>query len=1206
MLLRKLELYGFKSFADRTEFVFEPGLTAILGPNGCGKSNVVDAIRWILGEQSAKSLRGNEMLDVVFSGTATRKSLGYAEASLSIDNTSRRLPIDYDEVCVTRRLYRSGESEYFLNKQPCRLKDIRELFMDTGIGMDAYSVIEQGKVDILLQANAQDRRAIFEEAAGISKYKAKKKAALSKLERVEQDLLRVQDILQEVQKQIRSIERQASKARRFQALTEELRSKELSVLLHQYHEAKGRAEALRTALECLSRERDSLAAAWQRVEAEVVEKETKAIELDRQIAALQAADSQAHAKISQAEAAIAMNRDRIRELESAEERLQAEIEQAATRKEQVEHEVAELSAQVEAAQNEIAAAEAALTSEQSRAHQGAEQLAAVARCIEEQRTAIVDILQHRSSVQNELNTVRNGQQSLGAEGKRLAERGEAIERELAELEQKERSLRQSSETLRQTLADLKAALDSDRVRQRNATERLAELTGRIQHTQMSLRAKESRYELLTDLEARREGLDTGVQIILEECRREGSPLRGIRGLVADIMEVPLEHAPAIESALGDRVQALVAERLEDAQAAMDFLRSQHKGRAAFVVLESLAKAPEHSANTDTHNPAVRPAREVVQVPDEAGPLADRLLLNTFLVPDLTTAVDLAWQSNGASGVFVTPRGELARSDGFLYGGNGQERMGVISRRSELRALEVEIAELKGQSERLTSEQAALTTILNDLQRAIRRGEEEISQAELSLARNGDELRRVESDVATRRDELEVGRSEIADIDVRLAHLREKQAALEGEVARLETVERETRQTLATMEQQRERLEQEKATVDEKITELRVAVVQQRERADSLRRTVAQQSRTLDEQSERIHRAEADIQNNRQRRQATGRTIQENHDALGRLVQERDRIRTELGGLCGERDALRQALEELRAENRTSYAKLQDLDTRIQRDTLRLNEYQYELRSLEERANGDCNAHLAELHPSYQETERDWAALAAEIEDIRRRREAVGPVNLLAIQELEELQEREKFLSTQYNDISSAKQSLQEAIRRINQHSRKLFEETFEAVRANFQVLFRKLFGGGKADIFLEPEQDVLEAGVEIVARPPGKEPRSITLLSGGEKVLTAIALLFAVFRARPSPFCVLDEVDAALDEQNIDRFITLLREFLEHSQFIVISHNKRTMSLADVLYGITMQEAGVSRKVSVKLTTGEKSDEKASAMGITEEAVAVG
>jgi len=1204
MLLRKLDVYGFKSFADRTDFLFEPGLTAIVGPNGCGKSNVVDAIRWVLGEQSAKSLRGNEMLDVIFGGTANRKSLGYAEASLTIDNSLRRLSIDYDEVCVARRLYRSGESEYFLNKQPCRLKDIRELFMDTGIGMDAYSVIEQGKVDMLLQANAQDRRSIFEEAAGISKYKAKKRAALSKLQRVEQDLLRVQDILQEVQKQIRSIERQASKARRFKKLNDELRDRHLALLLHDFHQASAKLDSLQVELRDSTSRRDTLAATAERLDAELTQKETDAIELEQKLATLHASDAEAQARISSAEAAIAMNRDRIRELEAAEQRCRSEVGQAAARLAEIERDLETIAAQAAAAEHDIAGKQAQLDDKQGAAQQAGSRSAEMARLLEEQRGAVVDVLQRRSAVQNDLADAVNSQKALAHERQRIVSRSEAVHQELAELERRRGALAGTLEQLRQLLDADRAALERDRTDRADAEQRIAQMTDSIHELQVTLKSKESRHELLADLEARCEGLDAGVRAILEEARREGGSLHGVRGLVADLIDVELEHAPAIESVLGERVQAIVVNTTDDARAAMRFLRDQHGGRALFLPLDRVAHGRQKESDPATPV-AAAPARAIVRPADGAAAVADALLSDAYVVGDLDAALDLARAGGGTLHTYVTPRGETARSDGFLFGGNGHERLGVISRRSELRALEAEMADLAAQINARKEERTLLGARAERLQQAVVKGEARITQSELTAARQADELERVESDAALRREELEVGRSEITDIDEQIEALRQREGALRGEIAELAEVETQAKQAISSVEDERDGLLQQKAVFDEEVTALKVALAQRRERCDSLRRAAQQFERSANEQRELVERKNAEIRQNAERRETAVEAIAQKEHELGALVEQRDALRSDTGRLEGERSALRQTLDAARGRTRELHAQLQKLDGQIQNCRVQSNEYEYALRSLEEKAQSECEACLAERHADYEDVEQDWDELRAAIDELTRKRDSIGPVNLLAIKELEELQQREQFLSDQFEDLSSGKQSLHEAIRKINHHSRKLFQETFDAVRANFQVLFRKLFGGGRADIFLEPDRDVLEAGIEIVARPPGKETRSISLLSGGEKVLTAVALLFAVFQAKPSPFCVLDEVDAALDEQNIDRFITMLREFLAHSQFIVISHSKRTMSLADALYGITMQEAGVSRKVSVKFTDANNGDHVAEET-VEDEAVVVG
>jgi len=1208
MHLRKLGLTGFKSFADRTEFIFEPGLTGIVGPNGCGKSNVVDAIRWVLGEQRAKSLRGNEMLDVIFGGTSGRKSLGYAEAVITIDNSSRRLPVDYDEVSIARRLYRSGESEYLLNKQPCRLKDIREVIMDTGIGMDAYSVIEQGKVDILLQANGQDRRSIFEEAAGISKYKARKKAAQSKLARVDNDLVRINDILQEVRKQIRSIERQASKARRYKALADKLRAKELDILLHEYHVAEEKLKVLNQSLDASTRQRESLNTHSDELDAELTVKETEAIDLEQKLSQLHTTDSEAQAQISSAEATVSINRERIHELELAETRCREEIRQATTRIAETEKELERQTAEASAADQEIVQQESALNFKQEQARTLSEKLTELTQRVEEQRASIVDTVQQRSSVQNEIARVSSGQKSLENDRNRLETRAQTLRQEIERLAQNQAGLRESLGRLNQSAAGQRETLERDRKELASCNEKRQQLTDQVHDLRMTLKSKESRHELLTDLEARCEGLDAAVKAVIEESRREGTALTGVRGLVAEMFDVNLEYAPAVETILGDYVQAIVVNSQQDAKAAMSFLRDNHKGRAAFLSLENMSKpSGTHADSTqpDCEGAFVARAKDVVRATDDMKSMADALLSDATVVSNMETALRLASVGDSRTRSYVTPTGELARSDGFLFGGNGQEKLGMISRRSELRELETEMSDLSQQLARIEDERSTVAARASQLQEAILACEAQITRDELSIARRSDELNRVDADIEARREEIDVSNSEITDINSTLEEMGQRHQILDAEVDRLTRVENEVKESVATLERERNESVQEKAELDEEITSLKVRLAQRAERRDALKNSVVHLQRSIQEQLSLIERTKKEIENSIERRELTAQTITEKEQELRTLVERRDTLRVQMGTLESERAALREALDTIKTRARELHSQLQKLDEQIQDGRLRVNELDYEIRSLEERARLECEANLAELPVDEQAPDQDWDQAQQEIDELRRKRDAIGPVNLLAIQELEQLQEREEFLSSQYEDISTAKRSLQEAIRKINHTSRKLFQETFEKVRGNFQVLFRKLFGGGKADIFLEPDMDVLEAGVEIVARPPGKEPRSILLLSGGEKVLTAVALLFAVFQAKPSPFCVLDEVDAALDEENIGRFITMLREFLEHSQFIVITHSKRTMSLADALYGVTMQEPGVSRKVSVKFTNANEEGNHIADQTVEDEAVLV-
>lgn len=1202
-MLKALELVGFKSFADKTRFEFPSGITAVVGPNGSGKSNVVDAIKWVLGEQSVKSLRGKEMADVIFNGSATRHPLNAAEATLVFDNAQRRLHVDTSEVLVTRRVYRSGEAEYLINRQPCRLRDIRDIFSGTGAATEAYSVIEQGKVDILLQASAKDRRAIFEEAAGISRFKIKKLETLRRLERVDQNLLRLSDIVDEVGNRLRSVRLQATKARRYKEYADRLQQLRTQMALADWRRLGERLAELEAELAELAAGRDAALAEAEQLEARAVTVDADMVQTIAAQRLCEGRSAENRERIASREATIDEQVGRIGEAESEETRLLRQLAAMRVRAGDLQQQLAENASSVAEAQrrqsdqsDRLAAAENELAVlagdfQQLRAEYESVRAAAVeaTRAVASLETEAASLASQRDAALAAL--ARRAEQLLELDA--YQRQSQTSERELnTQVEQWSIALetrQQACLASQHDLADLQAEL-------RARSLELAQL--RQRHTAAAERAS-----LIEELEARQEGLGAGTKEVLAVIRREqDGPLRSVRGMLADLLHVSVELAPAIEAALAEKAQAFVV--APDASfwqwAQQESLRLP--GRIAFVPLDSDGAADRDGP--DLHGLAGVHGRadHFVDVAGELAGLVRRLLGRTWVVETMADALALAGGA-GRNSCFVTLRGETLAADGSLSIGPKQAATGLISRRSELRALKEQTAHLAVRVDMAQSQ-------ADELERRIA----DESQRERELA--AEQQRAVEAlnDHRLRLNAAEARKVQLADQLVRLSaeHDQQKLVACSAEEsleatraglaeAKGRLVEAEGA-SQATRDRVR-RADELSQLSQRQVTAAKVEAAKSEERLASLNTHLAQLHRDQQERRRSVDDCRQQLSRSRQRRRQAEANVLAAESELAGYFLLREALVAHTRELAERHEAQRISRGELQAAAQTSQSLARSLEQERHAKDLAANEVRHERATLAARLKEDYQVDLAALeHTPSAEEQRHRDEVDQEIADLRRKINHIGTVNLDALAELEELESRHVTLAGQFQDLSKAKDSLAQIIGRINADSRRLFAETLQAVTANFQGLFRKLFGGGQADVVLEEGVDVLDSGIEIVARPPGKELRSISLLSGGEKTLTCVALLLAIFQYRPSPFCVLDEVDAALDEANIERFIGVLQEFLAWTQFIVITHSKKTMTCAGTLYGVTMEESGVSKRVSVRFEDISDEGQIQTAAGIRESA----
>ena len=1276
-MLKSLELLGFKSFADKTKFEFSPGITAVVGPNGSGKSNVVDGIKWILGDQSAKSLRGKEMTDVIFNGAQGRKPSNYAEATLTFDNTSGFLPTEAQEVQIGRRLWRNGDAEYLINQNTARLKDIRELFMGTGAGSAAYCIIEQGRVDQILQANPTSRRMIFEEAAGISRFKARKVEALRKLERVDQNLLRLTDIVDEVESRLNSLRSQASKAARFREISTELKKLWWGLAGDDYRHRSAALEELDAEIaECTAR-LETVHAEHQKLEEQLGGLDAKIAEVDDELRTVERASSSRRETLASHESTVRFQTARLKELDGELARLRKQRTVMSARATEVVLEMEHVRGQVEHFAKEFQERQEQLKNHIAEIKTLAQRIETERSEIDDKRETLLEQMREVSAAGTQVSGL-NKQLQIAADSRtKLMARRETLENAIAgcrsECELRLSRLEDSGERVVRTGDRIQAIHN----RRRQVLEERHEHLKALSDLREQRSGWKARKSVLEDLERRQQGLGVGVKEILQRAQTNPDPpWNQIQGSVADLLKVDLENAALLEVALGDRAQLIV---LEEMEALIQYLKTgtyEISGRVGFiahsaegapiwttpladdsaVVSEGQSSALGESANLDlTDQPGVScRADQLVHSCEKLPDLPARLLADTWIVETLDVALELA-QGKGRGRRFVTLQGELLESDGQLTVGSLRPETALVSRKSELRQLKYDLQNsektilreerrLEELSESLTEFDEALDAADSDLQELADRHAElkaDYTGYEQELVRLMRDAEALDAEITRLTEEGERLTEELRTAEGHLTGAEEQVEALQNEISTLEFDIARSEHRLQTLEQMKSEEQLNLAKHEERLVGLQKAAerlerdqqtrIQQRDEAERRLASVVEKRReiVLHILNTNAILAELALEQEQIAANAVG-FLREKESLRGRravLLKQESKLRAERRELndrqhCVEMEArdIRHLLatldEKIQEEYQVPLADVVQAGGSAYQDYLDANyptwrdHIAQRLHDSDAQADTQSDAQADDLSSELPAIEDDseppsgdsspaepsaWEKtleipefedireeLENEVNRLRRKLKTMGNIDTESLSTLEEMESRFHHLKTQLADLTEAKRTLEDIVRRINAESKRLFVETFEQVRGHFQHLFRKAFGGGDGDIVLEDPQDVLECGIEIVARPPGKDLKSISLMSGGEKALTAFALLLALFKTRPSPYCLLDEVDAPLDEANVGRLGALLEEFKGNTQFIVITHKKPTMTIADVIYGVTMEQSGVSKRMSVR------------------------
>ena len=1167
MKIKRLEIIGFKSFVDKVSLDFGQGITGVVGPNGCGKSNIVDAIRWVMGEQNVRHLRGRMMEDVIFGGSETRKPHGLAQVSIIFDNSAGLCPAaykDYAEIMVTRCLHRSGESEYLINKTPCRLLDIRELFMDTGVGARAYSIIEQGKVGMLVSARPEERRALIEEAAGVTKFKARKKTALRKIEATRDNLVRLGDLIGEVRRQIGSLKRQAQKAERYKTYRGEQKQLELSL-------AGNRFQQLQRDLAGLKTREEEQAGILERLDARLTDGDLQLEEQHLQLSGIEEEHNRAqqrvlslNAEIQRVEGEQVLTRRQQEHLDQQRRDLETELSELATRQARSEQEYEQLSSEDQQAEErlselrrQVAQAESELQASQDR------QRRTQAR-YEECRSELMELVagagrlsNRREEIERRLTAGTQRREQLAEESRQLEERRSELARDRDAQEQRLAGLHARQDEVRRQLARLDDELEDQQTL----------VAGRVsdqEDLRRELAMARSRQESLEELQRNLEGYADGPRVLL------GSSL-GFTAIFADLLRASPEDELAVETALGERLQALPLEDPARLNEALDLLKDR-KTRASLVRLGATAESQELTFGT--------PLLEAVTPAPGNEQLVRQLLAGVWRVE----RVDAYLQTQLPAGALLVDRqGSSLDWRGVVSGGApAAGSTGLLRRQRQSEEIAREIVELEEKEarseEQLRSAHAAVQEMLDKQANA----RSELHRLELQMMEADKDLQGVQTQQEHLQQRLDLT---LFDQD----QLREEQAELNAELRELDTgreQSEERQQHLETLAHQLQKdLGQLNTTLEEAretLTTGRVALAEQQQQlqaAHATRQRLRTQQQEIEQRQTLLTRRQEENAASRDALIEKDRQLRMEHDALldrhtqqqQDVVTVREKYETQRAGLEDFRDRLRGVRNEAE-EVRKTVGSLQ----------LRQHELQVDLEHVQQGVLERYRIDLAE-HQVPEATADELERQQQQLKRVQDKIAALGEVNLVAIDEYREQEERYSFLSKQRDDLNQSLEDLQKAISQINRTTRRRFKETFEQVNAKFQEVFPRLFRGGQAELRLSDESDLLETGIDIIVQPPGKRLQNVNLLSGGEKALTAVTLIFSLFMIKPTPFCVLDEVDAPLDDANIDRFAEIVREMTSQSQFIIITHSKRTMSVLDTMYGVTMQEPGVSKLVSVRM-----------------------
>ncbi len=1180
MYLKRLELQGFKSFADKTILEFMPGITTVIGPNGSGKSNISDAIRWVLGEQSIKSLRGAKSEDIIFAGTQNRKSLGFAEASLVFDNNDGKLPIEYSEVTVTRRIYRTGETGYFINKTPCRLKDILELFMDTGIGKDGYSIIGQGKIDEILSNKSEDRRHIFEEAAGIVKYRSRKEDSEKKLERAKLNLLRINDILSEIENNIEPLKIQSEKAKKFLSLREELKGIEVGLFLYNIDLYKERLEKITADEEIMNSTYESEENSQKLKNEEKNNLKLEINNLIEEIEKMQNIGFESTNQIEKINSNINVSEERINNIKENNIRYETEINELNEKIEELKEEEKQKIAKKENLYSNKEKFEKELKEKEEELSKLTTKLSSKQLEIENKKRIIEENTDNKYEIQNEINTQDVKVDSII---KNVKSKTEELELTISELDQsrlKKSEIEQNFLDIENKRNKIKNDLSEIENKKIEADNKIKTFELQINQLGQEIRIKESRLKFLEETEKEKEGYTKSVKSLLKSAEANKELKKGLHDVVANLINVKKEYEIAIEMALGASLQNVVTETEQDAKNLIEYLRKNNLGRVTFLPISAVNGKKLEKAHLNIKG-VIGIASDLVEYNNKYDGIFKNLLGRTVIVEDMEAGIAVA-KKNSYSFRIVTLKGDIINSSGAMTGGSVQTKtVNILGRSREIEALKEELKGLNIKIKNKEEEKEKYIDSIEDLLETIESLETNLQEIDIEYATQKQKVELIVENVDKLVNRMDKTKQEIENLNKQKIEITEHKKQL---IESLENLEEEIQKLNLEVEEFVRLNKDDQTYIDNlnmDITNLKISVSSFEESEMSIDEITERIKIDIKNNTLSLEMKKEQIEKNKQEEESLKAKIEELQNDIIKIKENVKNSGSKIEELKNEKNEKNTYLEKIEKDIEEQFTKLQDIKEQLVKIDIKKNKTSQDLEDV-----------VNKLWEEYELTPNnaggftkttDQAKTQKEVNYLRTQIRDLGSINIDSIKEYQILKERYDFMCEQRLDLENSMSKLRNVISEMINIMKTQFKDKFKLINKNFNEVFTELFGGGKAELILENEEDVLNCGIDIRVQPPGKKLQNMTLLSGGEKAFTAIAILFAILKINPAPFCVLDEIEAALDDVNVNRYAEYLKKFATYTQFLVITHRKGTMEAADTVYGITMEENGISKLLSMKL-----------------------
>ncbi|MBW1742809.1 MAG: chromosome segregation protein SMC [Deltaproteobacteria bacterium] len=1189
MKIRQLDVTGFKSFVDQTTVAFPEGISAVVGPNGCGKSNIVDALRWVMGEQSVKMLRGKAMEDVIFSGAEKRPPLNAAEVTLTLENDNGNTPEqfrEFSEIMVSRRLFRSGESGYFINKQPCRLKDIQNLLMGSGVGSRTYAVVEQGRISTLIDAGPEERRLFVEEAAGTTRYRSRKDEALRKIERTQHNLLRISDVIVEIKRQMNGLKRQARKAERFKAYQEQIQRLEIGLASHHYQTVCAEIRESDTLLEALKDKDHSHGAQLAKLDAAIEQiKQERAVK-HREISEHKGASYQLQRTIDKIEQDLEYGTKDLERLAIEAEQLRAEINEVEQKDREVNLECQHIEERTSVLQQDIERTEETVKQEEPAEQALKDGLAELNQTLETQKAELMDLSTRKAAYQNTLQNTSQNKETLARRLENIRKEKGQTQAERSRIEKGLTKVNAALDTLKEEISEISQGLESSEKQLTQKRDVLANQVREVQTMEAEKQKIRSRHAALKKMDENYEWYKEGVRAIMTKSASKDHGQNGIHGLVADVIETEATYEVAVEAALGEALQYVIVQDQQGGVAAIDYLHAQSAGRSGFIPMQSvrpIVDAGEGLSRESLGEFAAGVLTDHIKVKAGYENVIQFLLGHVVIAEDLTAALQL-WNKNGVPHTVVTQKGDRVCSQGILIGGSSKAvSSGILSKKKEIRELskqlsrlETSVAEGKAIQEQLESEAIALEAHIQKSRQIQRQKTQEEMDREKELYRFNEGLKHIHHRLEVLDLEVQQIEGEETDLDRDFSKYQEVVSGLSDEI-----------QTAATAISEKNaeagRVSADLETAHQRIVTLRLELTKLQAQHDNSQNTLRRLRGFKDERLTKLSHLTEQLKQKGEDKTAVQQRMETDRDKMARLYAELESSKQTLDGMEAQYQTIEKMLEENDRELSNVGSAQQEALQKIQQLELKQTERRMRREHLVSRIRENYQQDIERSGVGDDTEEVSVEEMEVELTRLREQIVRMGEVNPAAIEEYETLEERFQFLTEQRDDLLEATEALRRVIRKINRTSLRRFMKTFRAANEKLEIVFPKLFEGGKAKLVLTDPKKPLESGVSFFVHPPGKRLTRMSLLSGGEKALAAIALIFSLFLIKPTAFCVFDEIDAPLDDANIYRFNSLLRQIGEESQVIMVTHNKQTMEVADALFGVTMEDKGISKLISINL-----------------------